>query len=103
MGEASSQLFCVNGETEDCCGMPPAYDLILERDGQLITHTVQVEDAFEAWRLARERYPTSIRGVVCCDPQHVHPIFAAKKGHLLCGYGASARLPPSAEGSRPGH
>ena len=71
MGEASSQLFCVNGETEDCCGMPPAYDLILERDGQLITHTVQVEDAFEAWRLARERYPTSIRGVVCCDQQHV--------------------------------
>lgn len=52
--------------------MPPAYDLILERDGQLIIHTVQVANAFEAWRLARDRYPSRIRGVVCCDPQNVH-------------------------------
>ena len=51
--------------------MPPAYDLILERNGQLITHTVQVDDAFEAWRLARNLYANRIRGVVCRDPQQV--------------------------------
>ena len=52
--------------------MAPAYDLILERDGQLTTHTVEVADALEAWRLARARYPARIRGVVWRDPQQVH-------------------------------
>lgn len=53
--------------------MAPAYDLILERDGQLTTHTVEVADALEAWRLARTRYPSRIRGVVCRDPQQLRP------------------------------
>ena len=51
--------------------MSPAYDLILERDGQLTTHTVEVADALEAWRLARARYPSRIRGVVWRDSQQV--------------------------------
>ena len=51
--------------------MAPAYDLILERDGQLTTHTVQVADALEAWRLARACYPARIRGVVWCDSEQV--------------------------------
>jgi len=53
--------------------MAPTYDLILERDGQLTTHTVEVADALEAWRLARMRYPSRIRGVVCRDPQQLRP------------------------------
>ena len=51
--------------------MPPCYDLILEQDGALTTRTVLVADAFEAWRLARDRYPTRIRGVVCRDAAQV--------------------------------
>jgi len=47
--------------------MPPAYDLILQRRGQLQTETVQVSDAAAAWRLGRDRYPKCIRGVVCRD------------------------------------
>ena len=51
--------------------MSPAYDLILERDGRLTIHTVEVVDAPEAWRLARARYPSRIRGVVCRDPEQM--------------------------------
>ena len=47
--------------------MPPAYDLILKRCGELQIETVQVSDAAAAWRLGRERYPECIRGVVCRD------------------------------------
>ena len=61
----------MNGESEECIGMPTAYDLILERNGQLIAYTVEVVDALEAWRLARERFPDCIRAVVCRDPQQV--------------------------------
>ena len=43
--------------------MPPAYDLILQRQGEWQTETVQVKDAAQAWRLGRERYPDCIRGV----------------------------------------
>ena len=44
--------------------MTPIYDLILECDGGLHTETLQSADADEAWRVGRERYPNSIRGVV---------------------------------------
>ena len=44
--------------------MSPRYDLILQRNGELQTETVQVADSAHAWRLARERYPHCIRGVV---------------------------------------
>ena len=47
--------------------MPPAYDLILQRQGEWQTETVQVKDAAQAWRLGRERYPDCIRAVVCRD------------------------------------
>ena len=47
--------------------MPPAYDLILQRQGEWQTETVQVKDAAQAWRLGRERYPNCIRAVVCRD------------------------------------
>ena len=47
--------------------MPPVYDLILQRKGELQTETVQVADAAEAWRLGRERHPHCIRGVVRRD------------------------------------
>ena len=47
--------------------MPPLYDLILQRQSDLQTETVQVAHAAEAWRLARERYPHCIRGVVRRD------------------------------------
>ena len=53
--------------------MPPAYDLILQRHGALQTETVQVGDAAEALRLGRERYPDSIRGVVCRDNPAAEP------------------------------
>ncbi|MCB4406514.1 hypothetical protein [Synechococcus sp. MU1642] len=43
------------------------YDLILQRKGELQAETVQVADAAQAWRLGRERYPHSIRGVVRRD------------------------------------
>ena len=61
----------MNGESEECSVMSPAYDLILERNGQLIAYTVEVVDALEAWRLARDRFPDRIRAVVCRDPQQV--------------------------------
>ncbi|QNI67239.1 hypothetical protein [Synechococcus sp. BMK-MC-1] len=67
---------CLNEGAARSGAMSPAYDLILERDGQLTTHTVEVADALEAWRLARARYPSRIRGVVWRDPQQVradHP------------------------------
>ena len=44
--------------------MSPRYDLILQRNGELQTETVQVADAAHAWRLGRDRYPNCIRGVV---------------------------------------
>ena len=47
--------------------MSPRYDLILQRNGELQTETVQVADAAQAWRLGRERYPNCIRGVVRRD------------------------------------
>ncbi len=47
--------------------MPPVYDLILQRKGELQTESVQVADAAEAWRLGRERYPHCICGVVRRD------------------------------------
>ena len=57
--------------------MPPLYDLILQRQSELETETVQVADAAEAWRLARERYPHCIRGVVrresCGDGSAAEP------------------------------
>ena len=62
---------CLNEGAARSGAMPPAYDLILERDGRLTTHTVEVADALEAWRLARARYPSRIRGVVCRDPEQV--------------------------------
>ena len=53
--------------------MPPAYDLILQRHGELQIETVQVRDAAEAWRVGRDQYPDSIRGVVCREgPQARH-------------------------------
>ena len=45
--------------------MPPAYDLILQRHGELHSETVHVPNAAEAWRLGLERYPDCIRAVVC--------------------------------------
>ena len=53
--------------------MPHAYDLILQRRGQLQTETVQVSDAAAAWRLGRDRYPNCIRGVVCRDSSAAEP------------------------------
>ena len=47
--------------------MSPLYDLILQRKGELLTATVQVADAAQAWRLGCERYPNCIRGVVHRD------------------------------------
>ena len=47
--------------------MPPAYDLILSNQEKLQIETVHVQDVSEAWRLGRELYPHSIRGVVCRD------------------------------------
>ena len=47
--------------------MPPLYDLILQRKGELQTETVQVVDAAQAWRRGCERYPHCICGVVRRD------------------------------------
>ncbi|QNI48122.1 hypothetical protein SynA1825c_01452 [Synechococcus sp. A18-25c] len=53
--------------------MPPAYDLILKRADGLITRTIHASNAAEAWRLAREHYPESIRAVVCQDSDAAEP------------------------------
>ena len=45
--------------------MPPAYDLIIVDQEQFQIETVQVNNAADAWRLGRERYPSKICGVVC--------------------------------------
>ena len=45
--------------------MPPAYDLIYLRQGELRTETIEVPDAAAARRLGREKYPDCICGVVC--------------------------------------
>ena len=47
--------------------MSPRYGLILQRNGELQTETVQVADASHALRLWRERYSHCIRGVVRCE------------------------------------
>ena len=47
--------------------MSPLYDLIFQHKGDLQTETVHVVDAFQVWRLWRERYTHSIRGVVRRD------------------------------------
>ena len=49
----------------DC--MSPLYELILKRNGELLTEAVQVADVFQAWCLGRERYPHCIRSVVRRD------------------------------------
>ena len=67
MREADASNACLNREAAPHAGMPPAYDLILERAGGRITRSIHVQDAAEAWRPARERYPESIRAVVCQD------------------------------------
>ena len=54
MGEVQLQLFRFNNETEAFFDMLPVVDLIVEQDGQPITHTTQAADAFDAWRLGRE-------------------------------------------------
>ena len=57
--------------------MSPRYDLILQRNGELQTETVQVAVAAHAWSLGRERYPHCIRGVVRreggCDGSAAEP------------------------------
>ena len=73
MRDADASIGCLNRGDEPDAGMPPAYDLILKRAGGLITRTVYVPDAAEAWRLARERYPESIRAVVCQDKAAAEP------------------------------
>ena len=67
MRDADASMNCLNGGDALQVGMPPAYDLILKTSGGLITRTIHVPDAAEAWRLARQRYPESIRAVVCQD------------------------------------
>ena len=54
--------------------MPPAYDLILSNQEKLQIETVYVQDVSEAWRLGRELYPHSIRGVVCRDISGAVPV-----------------------------
>ena len=73
MRDADALLSCLNGWDAPLAGMPPSYDLILKKSGGLITRTIHVQDAAEAWRLARERYPESIRAVVCQDTAAADP------------------------------
>ena len=47
--------------------MAPAFDLILECDGELITETIQASDADAAWRHGVRSYLGSIVGVVSRD------------------------------------
>ena len=54
--------------------MPPAYDLIYLRQGELRTETIEVPDAAEARRLGREKYPDCIRGVVCHERTAASPV-----------------------------
>ena len=47
--------------------MSAEFDLILEDIDGYATITVSAPDPAEAWRLARDRYPDRIRGVVRRD------------------------------------
>ena len=73
MSDVTRLVCCLNGGDAPHAGMPSAYDLILKRAGAWITRTVHVSDAAEAWRLACERYPESIRAVVCQDTAAAEP------------------------------
>ena len=51
--------------------MSAEFDLILEDIDGFATITVLAPDAAEAWRLARDRYPDRIRGVVRRDARAI--------------------------------
>ena len=53
--------------------MSPIYELIFKHQGQLMTETVQVADASQAWQLGRQRYPHGMRDVVCLDAAAAEP------------------------------
>ena len=65
MGDVHVSMRCLNGGDVRRSAMPPAYDLILEQDGEIIVRTIRMADAAGAWRFGREHHPGCIRAVVC--------------------------------------
>ena len=47
--------------------MPPAYDLILEVNGDLLVRPILASDQRDAWDLARRLHCGRVKGIVCRD------------------------------------
>ncbi len=47
--------------------MPPAYDLILEVNGDLLVRPILASDQRDAWDLARRLHSGRVKGIVCRD------------------------------------
>ena len=47
--------------------MPPAYDLILEVNGDLLVRPILASDQRDAWDLARRLHSGLVKGIVCRD------------------------------------
>ena len=47
--------------------MPPAYDLILEVNGDLLVHPILATDQRDAWDRARRLHSGRVKGIVCRD------------------------------------
>ena len=45
--------------------MPPAYDLILEVNGDLLVRPIRASDQRDAWDLARRLHSGRVKGIVC--------------------------------------
>ena len=47
--------------------MPPAYDLILEVNGDLLVRPIRASSQRDAWDLARRLHSGRVKGIVCRD------------------------------------
>ena len=47
--------------------MPPAYDLIIERDGSIVVETIEACDEDVAWRAGLMLHIEALMTVVCRD------------------------------------
>ena len=47
--------------------MPPAYDLIIERGGDIEVETIEACDEDAAWRLGLMQHIDALKAVVCRD------------------------------------
>ena len=67
MGDVGISSYCLNENVLNSALMPPAFDLIIERDGGFITEPIEAADPEQAWRLGRLRHPKRLHAVVRRD------------------------------------